>query len=325
MDLLARRNMRRPQPITGPPPVPGIPGIPGFPGISGIPGALPQERSGPSSESSSEPWSFGEGTSDYLGERQGRPGSSSAQDAGARWTFNPETTPPLPAIADKRPAQREIAQEWFLKKAPPGLSDATINCASCAMALSGMQESRLAAHVQLINPQERDHQKRIWYHQFDLSPEEKDIAFRQCPKYSKYMWGVHATTRQGLAYILRDGLKAVPSEHDGAGAGFVTVRGMERWDKEYFEPEKLRWIEKSRTSGYNCCNVLVEVAWVGKSSKDANDVRSSSDVQPGEAPVFAHRVKNSAYFVHPSCIAITGLYYVNCDLPGIAPNVPEWE
>jgi hypothetical protein len=95
-----------------------------------------------------------------------------------------------------------------------------------------------------------------------------------------------------------------------------------RWDPEYFEPERLKWIEKSRISGYNCCNVLIEVSWAGM---PGDDVTSSFGVLPGEAPRFAHRKKNSAYFVHPSCITITGLYYVNNDLPGIAPNVPEWE
>ena len=200
------------------------------------------------------------------------------------------------------------------------MSIRTINCATGAMAQSGMPEARIAAHLRLCNPQEEDAKRQIWYHQFDLQPAEREIAQRLLPKYGQHMWGVHATTRLGLAHILRDGLKAVPVEHNGAGVGFVTVRGMEVWTEDH--PEKLDWIEKSRISTYNSCNVLVEVAWVGMLSKDPDAVRCYySPERPG---VFYHRVKNSAYFVHPADIAITGLYYVNQDLPA-ARNVPEWE
>jgi len=97
----------------------------------------------------------------------------------------------------------------------------------------------------------------------------------------------------------------------------VTVTGMKRsWDQK-FHIECVRWIRKSmKSTSYNQCNVLVEVAWAGVHGEN---VVGSCAAGPGQNPMFKHKKgPGSAYLVHPCDIVITGLWYVK------PPNTPEW-
>ena len=235
-----------------------------------------------------------------------------------RWAYNPDTAEQLPSPSAVMHLHERYA-DLFWQASRAGLSMQTINCATAAFALSSFPKSRLLGAIQVHS---RTEAGDLFYQPFKLTSAEKDIGWRQGGDNTQHMWGVHATSQRSLAYILRDGIKAVPSEH--GGALFVTVVGMRRsWDQQsQFHIKCAPWIRKCMTSSNKLCNVLVEVAWAGV---QGDTVIGSCATEPGQDPMFRQRKgPGSAYLIHPCDLVITGLWYVNKDLKGSDPNTAEW-
>lgn len=231
-------------------------------------------------------------------------GAPEQWDAELRWLHNPDTTEPLPSPRTVRHLQGHYAN-CFRQAQHAGLSIQTISCATTAFAQAGFPESSLLGDVQSHKGTAAGD---LFYHPFKLTSAEKDIGWRRGGNNIQHMWGVHATSKRNLAYILRDGLRS--SFVTAGGAGPVTVIGMKRsWDQE-FHIDCVSWIRKSMMSSYyNQCNVLVEVAWAGVHGEK---VVGSCAAGPGQTPTFKHaKGPGSAYLVHPCDIVITGLWYVS--------------
>ena len=181
-------------------------------------------------------------------------GAPEQWDGELRWLHNPDTTEPLPSPHAVRNLKGHYT-ERFWQAWQAGLSLQTIECATTAFAQSSFPKSCLLGDIQI---QTGTAAGDLFYQPFKLTSAEKDIGWRRGGNNIQHMWGVHATSKRNLAYILRDGLRS--GCVTAGGAGHATVMGMQRvWDQE-FHIDCVRWIRKSMTSScYNQGNVLVEV------------------------------------------------------------------